>query len=159
MSDTEETFEQVASGASDVFPMQAGQIKKGGYIVIGGFACKVVDVATSKTGKHGHAKASITALDIFTGKKLETVSPTTHNVEVPNVKRMQCILTNIDGEYVDLMMEDGSIRSDLQITDPEMLAQAKEFVDKEGECQADVLSALGKEQIMGVKKSSEKESK
>jgi hypothetical protein len=30
---------------------------------------QVVDYSTSKTGKHGHAKAKIVAIDIFTGRK------------------------------------------------------------------------------------------
>lgn len=43
---------------------------------------QVIDVSTSKTGKHGHAKCNFTATDIFTGKKLEDMCPSTHNVEV-----------------------------------------------------------------------------
>ena len=31
--------------------------------------CKIIEITTSKTGKHGHAKANITGIDIFTGKK------------------------------------------------------------------------------------------
>jgi translation initiation factor 5A len=45
---------------------------------------QVVDVSTSKTGKHGHAKAKIVALNIFNGKKLEEVAPTSHNLFAPN---------------------------------------------------------------------------
>ena len=33
--------------------------------MIKGHACKIVDMSTSKTGKHGHAKVHMVALDIF----------------------------------------------------------------------------------------------
>ena len=56
MGDADETFENADAGASEVIPMEAGQIRKGGYIVIKNRPCKVVSVSTSKTGKHGHAK-------------------------------------------------------------------------------------------------------
>jgi hypothetical protein len=42
MSDHEvETFESTDAGASQTVPMQAGSVRKGGYIVIKGKACKV----------------------------------------------------------------------------------------------------------------------
>jgi translation initiation factor 5A len=43
---------------------------------------QVVDVSTSKTGKHGHAKCNFTAVDIFTGKKYEDMMPSSHNCDV-----------------------------------------------------------------------------
>jgi len=36
--------------------------------MIKGNPCKVSDVSTSKTGKHGHAKAYFVAIDILLGK-------------------------------------------------------------------------------------------
>lgn len=51
--------------------------------------CKIVDMSTSKTGKHGHAKVHLVAIDIFTGKKLEELCPSTHNMDVPNVIRKE----------------------------------------------------------------------
>lgn len=69
--------------------MQCSALRKNGYVVIKGRPCKIVDMSTSKTGKHGHAKVHLTALDIFTGKKLEDLSPSTHNMEVPNVVRKE----------------------------------------------------------------------
>ena len=35
---------------------------------------RCVEVSTSKTGKHGHAKAHIVAIDIFTGEGVECCS-------------------------------------------------------------------------------------
>lgn len=69
--------------------MQCSALRKNGHVVIKGRPCKIVDMSTSKTGKHGHAKVHLTALDIFTGKKLEDLSPSTHNMEVPNVIRKE----------------------------------------------------------------------
>ena len=74
MSEGEEKFEKTDAGASDSYPLAAGSIKKGSFMVFKGRPCKVVAYTTAKTGKHGHAKASITGIDIFTGKKYEDQS-------------------------------------------------------------------------------------
>ena len=88
MSDEEHHFESKAdAGASKTYPQQAGTIRKNGYIVIKGRPCKVVEVSTSKTGKHGHAKCHFVAIDIFTAKKLEDIVPSSHNCDVPHVNR------------------------------------------------------------------------
>ena len=60
----DETFENVDAGASLTVPVQAGQLRKGDFVCINGFPCKVVDVSTSKTGKHGHAKSDAGVLHL-----------------------------------------------------------------------------------------------
>ena len=87
MADDEYEAGTGASGASDTYPAQCSSLRKGGHVMIKNRPCKIVEMSTSKTGKHGHAKVHLVALDIFTGKKLEDICPSTHNMNVPNVKR------------------------------------------------------------------------
>merc|ERR1711953_276929 len=98
--------------------MQCGDIRKGGYVMIKGKATKVVDHGTSKTGKHGHAKAHIVAIDIFTGKKMEDLCPTSHNLEIPFVKKIEYQVLSADkdsGEVSLLVPDSGETKDDLNL--------------------------------------------
>jgi translation initiation factor 5A len=60
---------------SHTHPLEAHHVKKGNGIMLKGMPCKVVDVKTSKTGKHGHAKCNITGIDVISGRKYNEVHP------------------------------------------------------------------------------------
>ena len=92
MSDTENySIDATDSGASKTVSVEAGQIRKGGYIMIKGKPCKVKDVSVSKTGKHGHAKCKFSASNIFTGTTCEELCPSTHSIDVPIVCLYICL--------------------------------------------------------------------
>lgn len=137
MSDSEDhdtTFEKATSGASSTFPMQCSALRKNGFVMIKGRPCKIVDMSTSKTGKHGHAKVHMTGLDVFTGKKYEDICPSTHNMDVPNVTRIEYSVIDInDDGFCTLMKDDGTTREDLTITEfcnPPTKEAAKAMLDK-----------------------------
>lgn len=147
---------QATQGGSLTFPAQAGSLKKGDHIVIDDHPCKIVELTTAKTGKHGHAKASITAIDIFTGKKLELSTPTSHNVDCPNVVRNEFELVSIDGkgEFVTFIDEEGNYREDLKLpseSDQDFVKGLKEVYEKGGNILITVVSALGQEHILGCR--------
>ncbi len=56
-------------------PIEAHDVKKSKTVMLKGRPCKVMDVKTSKTGKHGHMKCNITGIDVLTAKKYNDVVP------------------------------------------------------------------------------------
>jgi len=164
MSDDEPTFESTDSGASHTYPQQAGEVRKGSHLMIKGHPCKCIEVSTSKTGKHGHAKAHIVAVDIFTGKKLEDLCPTSHNLEVPFVKRTELQLLTADGDSgeVSLLLEDGTTKDDLNLPtfvsigeptdeDKKVTEEILKLQDDGKDFQVIILSACGIEKIIATK--------
>merc|ERR1712025_1072827 len=143
----------------------AGDLRKGSHVMIKGHPCKVADVSTSKTGKHGHAKCHIVAIDIFTGKKYEDLCPAGHNIPVPFVSRteLQVLSADADSGEVSLLTESGETKDDLFLPDRRTVGDPTEeqkklsatiirLVDKgEKTIMAIVQSACGLEQIVDYK--------
>merc|ERR1712227_513686 len=154
MSDHEEEFDfdQAGSSASLTYPKQCSALRKNEFVMIKGHACKIVDMSTSKTGQHGHAKVHLVALDIFDGKKYEDICPSTHNMECPIVKRTEYQLIDIDDEgFCSLMDDTGETRDDLKPLEPELEKQIREKVDAGEDALVCVLKAIGQEMIMSMK--------
>jgi len=132
MSD-EETFENVGSGASLTEPRQCSALRKNGHVVIKGRPCKIMDMSTSKTGKHGSAKVHLTAIDIFSGKKYEDISPSTANMEVPNIQRLEYILMDITDNYLSLMCDDGDTKDDVPVPQGDVGKEIREKWSSKGD--------------------------
>jgi len=141
------------SGASTTYPMQCSALRKGGHVMIKGRPCKIMEMSTSKTGKHGHAKVHLVGLDIFTNKKYEDLCPSTHNIDVPNVNRCDFQLIDIsDDGYVSLMNDKGDTRDDLRLPDGELGTKIREdFGKEETSVIVTVMSAVNEEVIIASK--------
>jgi len=124
--------------------------------MIKGKPCKVLSISVSKTGKHGHAKCNFLATDIFTGKKLEDMVPSSHGTTVPVVVRNDWEIIDIgDDDELTLMDEGGNQKTDVNLPSvPENMAQEIRDMWAEGENQVQVTvqAAVGIEQVVAFKK-------
>ncbi|KIM58189.1 hypothetical protein SCLCIDRAFT_1218825 [Scleroderma citrinum Foug A] len=154
MSDDEshhQTFEAASAGASLTFPTQCSALRKNGHVVIKSRPCKIVEMSTSKTGKHGHAKVHLVAIDIFTGKKLEDICPSTHNMDVPNVHRTEYALVNIDDGFLNLMTQDGTPKDDVRVPEGDIGKQIQADFEEGKDLLVTIVAAMGEEQAISFK--------
>lgn len=157
MADDDHDFEGGEAGASVTYPMQCSALRKNGYVCIKGRPCKIVDMSTSKTGKHGHAKVHLVGIDIFTGKKLEDICPSTHNMDVPTVQRKEYQVIDFQDGYFSLMDDGGDTRDDLKCTEhcgleyAEVTKMVEDAEAKEATVLATVWKALDEEYVKEVK--------
>ncbi|KAM3343118.1 eukaryotic translation initiation factor 5A-2-like [Capsicum galapagoense] len=154
MSDEEHHSESKADdGASKTYPQQVGTIRKNGYIVIKGRPYKVVEVSTSKIGKHGHTKCHFMAIDIFNRKKIEDIVLSSHICDVPHVNRTDYQLIDISEDgFVCPLTENGNTKDDLWLsTNENLLKRIKDGFNERKDLVVSVLSTMGEKQINVVK--------
>jgi translation initiation factor 5A len=68
-------------------PVDVGDLRVGGYMIIEGEPCRIMDITKSKPGKHGSAKARIVAIGVFDGQKRQFVKPVDLNTEIPIIDK------------------------------------------------------------------------
>ena len=83
--------------------VSVGTLKKGDTIIIDDAPCKITDTATSRPGKHGHAKVNLTAVGILDGKKRQLVMPGHDRVEAPIIEKKSAQILSISGNNANVM--------------------------------------------------------
>lgn len=143
-------------------PKQASAFRKGDIILIKGAACRIVDMSTSKTGKHGHAKINFTALDIFNNRKYQEMSTSTANCYEVVVVRNSYMVTDIEaakdseGQSSVHCMDDDNEESHFPIPEDKDVAatilknwELVQSGEEDRDLYVTVIKALGREQIIG----------
>ena len=146
-----EEFQQTSNGAALTYPVQCSALRKNGFVLIKGRPCKIVDMSTSKTGKHGSAKVNMVGIDIFTGKKYEEICPSTHNMDVPVVGRAEYSLIDIDDGYLSLMTSAGDTKDDVKLGDDEVCQKLQAEFNDGKELLVTIVKSMGEEAVSTFK--------
>ena len=103
----EQEQEHEENFSSQVYPKQAGDLKRGDVICFTKSKsevrpCKILEIETFKNGKHGSAKCSIVAEDFFIGgRKYELVAPASFTMMCPFVTKNEYQLIDVVGNQCD----------------------------------------------------------
>ncbi|XP_042637600.1 eukaryotic translation initiation factor 5A-2-like [Orycteropus afer afer] len=135
------------AGASSTYLMQCSVLRKNGFVE----PCKIAEMSTSKTGKHGHAKVHLVGIDIFMGKKYEDNCPSTHNMDVPNIKRNDFQQIRIQDGYLSLLTETGEVLEDLKLPEGELGKETEGKYNAGEDVQVSVMCAMSEEYAVAIK--------
>ncbi len=118
----------------------AKELKEGKYVIIEDIPCRIVNIDSSKPGKHGAAKMRVTGIGIFDGQKKQLLVPSDADVEVPLIERQTAQVVSVNGNTVQLM--DTTTYEVFELTIPEELVQ-----DAAAGKEAELMCAMEKKAI------------
>jgi len=149
---------------SELFtPQKCSSLRKNGFVLLGSgdpkdqHPCKIVDMSTSKTGKHGGAKVHLVGIDIFSEKKYEQIAGSTDNVNVPIINRADFQLVDIEeDDTVHVLDSNGDMQSVYRLpnlceSDNVLAANIREAFDDGKEVSVTITSSMGVDAIKAMK--------
>ena len=159
MSD-DENFEVTDSGASKCEKTDTNRLKPGSLVMIKGNPCKVTEVSTAKPGKHGSAKVILKGRDILSAKIYECTYHAGDMVDAPLVSRAEYTLLNVDDDALELLDNQGEVKSDVNLPTAEHLKDVanqikKIFEEGKKECLVTVINCMGTECAIEVREGGE----
>ena len=101
----------------------AKELKEGKYVIIEDIPCRIVNIDSSKPGKHGAAKMRVTGIGVFNSQKKMLLVPSDADVEVPIIERQTAQVVAVNGNTAQLMDTTTYEVFELSIPD-EMMADA-----------------------------------
>ena len=89
--------------------------KPGSFILIEDVPYKVINIQLSKPGKHGAAKAKVTASAVFEDQKKIIVQPADARIDIPIIEKRNAQILSFSGENAQIMDMEDYLTSDVVI--------------------------------------------
>ena len=128
---------------SDKIFSSGKELKEGKYVIIEDIPCRIVNIDSSKPGKHGAAKMRVTGIGIFDGQKKQLLIPSDADVEVPIIDRQTAQVVAVNGQTAQLM--DTTTYEVFELSIPEDVMK-----DAAAGKEADIMCALGRKVITRI---------
>jgi translation initiation factor 5A len=122
----------------------AKDLRVGKYLLVDDIPCRIVQIESSKPGKHGSAKMRITAIGIFNGQKKTVLSPGDADVEVPIIDRKTVQVMSVSGTTAQVMDQET-----YEVYDMDVPEELKGQVEPGKE--VDILAAMGNKRMERVR--------
>ena len=147
----EEILESKSEPMLEPDAISSSHLKVNDYVYINGLVCRIREISTSKTGKHGTGKVLITATDIFTLRSCDFVLNSNENVLIPIVKEKNYSLINIIDGFLSLKTEGQTTKDNVKVPGNSLGRKLTADFESGKQLIVNVISALGNEGCVSYK--------